>query len=131
MAMMMIVGALVALVIGALFGGLLLWLTATLFKLEGGFVKALLIALYVSLVNFVFSLIQAFTGQMAALGILSFIIGVVLAVYLINKEYDTGVGKAILVWLVWAVFVLVIGGIIAAIAVFTIGAALLGGLTMM
>ncbi len=85
--------ALIGIVIGAFF----LWLSARVFKLhDKGFMTPLTISAIVGVVGYVL-------GMIPFLNTLSWIVTVVLGVWLIKDRYHVPWGKAILVWLVYVV----------------------------
>ncbi|MEM4242850.1 MAG: hypothetical protein QXM31_03025 [Candidatus Woesearchaeota archaeon] len=110
-----VVMAIVGLFVGALF----LWLSAAkIFRLKDKTFKTpLIISVIVSVVSYVLGLIPAISKW------ITLIVVIVLAVWLVKSRYNVGWGKAILVWLVYYVLLLVAMAIIGMIF---IGSALAG-----
>ncbi len=94
-----LVMAIVSLLVGALF----LWLSAAkIFKLKDkSFKTPLIISLIVSIVGYVLGLIPAISAW------ITMIVVIVLAVWLVRSNYNVGWGKAILVWLVYYVLLVI------------------------
>ncbi len=110
--------SLIASVIMIPLGGLLLMLSAKIFKLaDQSYKSALKVAAIVGVAALVFTFIGSLSASLTfAMGILSFVlVSVLLALWLIKKTYSLEWGKAILVWLVWFVFSLIATFIIAAV----------------
>ena len=125
-----LVGGLVFAVIAALVSGLLLWITAKLFKLKGGFGTAFMIALVVGIaswaINFVFGFIPFVGGWLG--GLVGIVVSILLGISLIKSKYHQDTGKAIVIWLVWFVLSFIATGILALIAgVLFAGAAIAAG----
>ena len=98
-------------IIMVIVGILLLILSAKIFKLKNqSFKTALKIVLIIYVINIVFGLIGLFSFGFAILMlILSFLILVILGIYLVKKYYNLDWGKSILVWLVWFILLLIAG----------------------
>jgi hypothetical protein len=113
--LMGIVMAVVGLFVGALF----LWLSAAkIFRLKDkSFKTPLVISLIVSVVGYVLGLITAINRW------ITLIVVIVLAVWLVKSNYKVGWGKAILVWLVYYVLLIIAMAILGMIF---IGSALAG-----
>jgi len=96
---------------------LLLMLSAKIFKLKDkSYMTALKITAIVYVVNFVLALIGMFSLSLAiVMSVLSFLVLILLAMYLIKTFYKIAWGKAALTWLVWFILSLIVGFIIAAI----------------
>lgn len=103
-------------VIGILLGAVFLWLSAAkIFKLsDKSFMTPLTIAAIVGVVGFVLGFIPVVRG------VISWIVTIILGVWLIKSKYRVDWGKAILVWLVYFILSLV--------AAFLIGLIFLGGM---
>jgi hypothetical protein len=100
-------------IVGIVVGALLLWLTAKIFKLsDKSFMTPLIIAAIAGAVGFVLGLIP-FINRV------SWLVVIILAIWLIRSRYGLGWGKSILVWLVYFVLSLVV--------MFVIGMIFLGG----
>jgi hypothetical protein len=113
--LMGIVMAVVGLFVGAFF----LWLSAAkIFKMKDkSFKTPLVISLIVSVVGYVLGIIPAIRAWLTTL------IVIVLAVWLVKSNYKTDWGKAILVWIVYYVLMIVVMAIIGMIF---IGSAIAG-----
>ncbi|MBI4150962.1 hypothetical protein HY492_02440 [Candidatus Woesearchaeota archaeon] len=129
------VGGLIFAVIGILISSVLLWITAKLFKLKGGFSVAFMIALIVGVVSF---LAQWILGLIPFIGaFLGPLVSLVLAIWLgitqIKGKYKVDTGKAVLVWLVWFIMSVVLGMIVGFMMAFLlVGAGIaMGGASMM
>ena len=121
-------------VIGIFLGALFLMLSTKIFKLKDTrYVSALFVTAITGIVGFILGLPGVFvTALSLAMGVVSFIVGVLLGVFLIKTKYELDWGKAILVWLVYFVITMevmfVIALIIGAILVgFLISTAAVGG----
>lgn len=104
-------------VVMAILSALLLMVSAKIFKLKDqSFKTAIKVTLILYVINFVLSLIGIFSLKTAVvMSVLSFIVLIVLGMYLIKKYHALDWGKAALVWLVWFILSLIVGFIIAAI----------------
>lgn len=123
-------GSLIFTVIAAVLSGLLLWLTAKLFKLKGGFGTAFVIALLVGIVNWAIGFVFGFVPLVGAWlgGVVSFVVSIVMGVMLIKSKYRQDTGKAVVVWLVWFVLSMIATFILAFIAgILFVGAGLAMG----
>ena len=125
-----IISSIVMIPIMALF----LWLTTKLFKpKDQTFISALIVSAILGAVN----LFSSFFSYIPFIGwlfsILSFFVMIALGIFLIKWRYHVEWGKAILIWLVWALLTLFVFGIFAAIlavliAVLGIGAGMMNGM---
>ncbi len=119
--MMGIVLAIVGLFVGAFF----LWLSAAkIFKTKDkSFKTPLIISLIVSVVSYVL-------GLLTLHALINLIIVVVLAVYLVKSNYKVDWGKAVLIWIVYYVLLIVAMAIIGMIFIGSMvgGAAVLSAL---
>ncbi len=113
---MISVTALVMLLVGAILGwainSLLLWVSATIFKVPGGLRKAALeVAIWITLCNLVLGTISLaipigpFMSVLATfIGIVQWIVvGVALALWLVKTRYNLDWMNAVKVWAVWFV----------------------------
>ncbi len=116
---MMVVG----LVVGTLLSALVLWVTTKIFGIKTGFGKPFGIAVILGLIAFVWQLLGFIVGLLpvvgGVLGIIMMVLGIfvylgilVIAAVLIKSRYGVDWGKALLIWLVWLVILMVIGGIL-------------------
>lgn len=97
----------VMLIVSIVVGAFFLWLSAKMFKLrDKTFVTPLMIAAIVAIVGFVFGLIPLITG------IVSTIVTAILAIWLVKSKYKVDWGKAILVWLVYYIMLIVVFAIV-------------------
>ncbi len=119
--MMGIVMAIVGLFVGAFF----LWLSAAkIFKTKDkSFKTPLIISLIVSVVSYVL-------GLLTLHALINLIIVIVLAVYLVKSNYKVDWGKAVLIWIVYYVLLIVAMAIIGMIFIGSMvgGAAVLSAL---
>lgn len=123
-------GSLIFTIVAALVSGFLLWLTAKLFKLKGGFGTAFVVALIVGVVNWAIGFVFGFIPLVGAWlgGVISFVVSIILGIMLIKSKYKQDTGKAVVVWLVWFVLSMVATFILAFIAgVLFVGASLVTG----
>ena len=111
-------GSLIFAIIAALVSGLLLWITAKLFKLKGGFGVAFTIALIIGVVNWAIGFVMGFIPFVGAWlgGIISLVVSIWLGITLIKSKYHQDTSKAVVVWLVWFVLSMVATFILAFIA---------------
>ncbi len=119
-----LVGIIMA-IVGLFVGAFFLWLSAKIFSLkDASFKTPLMISLIVSVVGYVLGLITAISSW------ITLIIVIVLAVYLVKSNYRIGWGKAILVWIVYYVLMLIVMAIISVIFIGSVvgGAAVLSAL---
>lgn len=110
--------SLIATVIMIPLGGLLLMLSAKIFKLtDQTYKSALKVAAIVGVAGIVFNFIGSLSATLVfIMTVLSFVlVSILLALWLIKKTYSLEWGKAILVWLVWFVLSLIATFIIAAV----------------
>ena len=124
----MVIGTLIiSTVIMIIVSGLLLMLSAKIFKLKDqSLMTAFKIVLIIYVINFVLSLIGVYSLPTALImSVLSFIVLVVLGIYLIKKYHNLDWGKSVLVWLVWFILSLIAGFIVGLIlAAILVGTAL-------
>ncbi len=106
-------------IVGLFVGAFFLWLSAAkIFRLKDkSFKTPLVISLIVSVVSYVLGLIAVINKW------ITLIVVIVLAVWLVKSRYNVGWGKAILVWLVYYVLLVIAMAIIGMIF---IGSALAG-----
>ena len=94
---------------------LLLMLSTKFFKLsDQSYMTALKVALIVGVVSFVLSLIGSFSLALVVItSALSFIVSILLGIWLIKTNYSLDWQKTLLVWVVWFILGLILGFIIA------------------
>tara|TARA_Y100000031_G_scaffold152830_1_gene196807 strand:- start:44 stop:457 length:414 start_codon:yes stop_codon:yes gene_type:complete len=94
---------------------LLLMLSTKFFKLsDQSYMTALKVALIVGVVSFVLSLIGTFSLALVVItSALSFIVSILLGIWLIKTNYSLDWQKTLLVWVVWFILGLILGFIIA------------------
>jgi len=95
--------------------GLLLMLSAKIFGEDDSFATAIKVALILGIVSFVLNTIGSFISGLASIisWITIIVVSIGVAIWLIKTTYMLEWGKALLVWLVWFIFSLVAGFIIA------------------
>ena len=111
----MVIGTLIiTTIVMVIVSALLLMLSAKIFKLKDqSYMTALKVVLILYVINFVFSLIGILSLPAALImSILSFIVLIVLGIYLIKKFYKLDWGKSALLWLVWFILSLIAGFIV-------------------
>lgn len=93
-------------IVGIVLGAVFLWVSAKLFKLrDQSFMTPLTISAIAGAVGFVL-------GMIPFVNMVSWVLVIILALWLIKTRYNIAWGKAILVWLVYFVLSLVAMGII-------------------
>ena len=94
---------------------LLLMLSTKFFKLsDQSYMTALKVALIVGVVSFVLSLIGSFSLALVVItSALSFIVSILLGIWLIKTNYSLDWQETLLVWVVWFILGLILGFIIA------------------
>jgi hypothetical protein len=106
-------------IVGLLVGAFFLWLSAAkIFRMKDkSFKTPLVISLIVSVVGYILGMITAINSW------ITLIVVIVLAVYLVKSNYRVDWGKAILIWIVYYVLMIVAMAIIGMIF---IGSAIAG-----
>ena len=101
--------------ISVLVSAVLLWITAKLFKLKGGFVAAFIVALVVGVVNWTVGFVFGFLPVIGVWvgGIVSFVANILVGILMIKNQYKVETAKGVLVWLVWFVMSFLLIGILA------------------
>ncbi len=119
MAVSPVVTQIISFVVMTILASLILMLSAKIFKLKDqSFMTALKIVLIIYVITFVLSLIGLTSLSVALImAVLSFVVMVVLGIYLIKTFYKLKWGKSILVWLVWFILAWIVGAIVGAILV--------------
>lgn len=113
----LIISIVVALIMIPL-NALLLMVSTKIFKLKDSSYKtAIKVTLILGIVSIVLSIIGYFLPTIGQIiyWISMIIVSIVLALWLIKKNYSVGWGKSALVWLIWFILSLIVGFIIAAI----------------
>ncbi|MBW2993561.1 hypothetical protein KY317_03240 [Candidatus Woesearchaeota archaeon] len=126
----LIVMQIITTVIMIIVGALLLMVSAKIFKLKDqSFKTALKVVLIIYVINFVLGLIGIISlGTALIMSVLSFLVLIILGIYLIKKYYNLDLGKAVLVWIVWFILSLIAGFIIGIILGLILGGAMLAAL---
>jgi hypothetical protein len=112
---MLVLSQVITLIVMVFLSALLLVISVKIFKLKDqSYMTALKIALIIYVINFVLGLIGLAALSVAiVMGVLSFLVLILLGMYLIKKYYKLDWGKAALTWLVWFILTLIVGFIIA------------------
>ena len=136
-----LVMSVVSIVVFALISALVLWVTAKIFGIKTGFGKPLGIAVILGIIMFCWQLLSMLLGLLPVVGgvvsVIMMVLGIfvylgvlVVAALLIKKKYAVDWGKALLIWLVWLVILMVVSGImvgILAVIAMVFGAAIGAG----
>jgi hypothetical protein len=110
------IGMAVAFVLAVVIGGFFMWIAAKIVRVEkSSFGRAIIAAIGASVVSFLATVVFHFIPLLGdAIG---FLIGLLLTVFVIKGAFETGTGKAMLVWIfniIATVVAVLIASVIAA-----------------
>lgn len=95
-------GTVLVFVFAVIIGGFLMWIAAKIARVEkSGFGRAMVAAIGAAFVSFIVTFAFHFIPLMG--NALGFVLGLVLSVFVIKGAFDTGFGKALLVWVFYVI----------------------------